>query len=443
MPSLSPTMSAGSIAAWHVGVGDAVAPGGLLADVETDKATLGWESMEDGVVAAILAPAGARDIPVGTTVAVLVEDAADVAAFADYKAEDTAAPASPEPTAAGGAPAASPSSSTPARLVGPAAARVLRQAGLAATGLAGSGPRGALTKADAVAAVAGGGGKSAAGAATPRAAAAPAPAAPRAANAAAAAAPPPPPTTAPLPPPRTGMEFEDVPHTTVRRIIAARLTESKSSVPHAYVRGGAATAAVQAARAALAAAGTKVSVNDFVIAAAARALADVPALNVRWDEARGEAVPVPGIDISIAVATPGGLITPIITGAASRPVRDISAAVRDLAGRARASKLAPHEFQGGSFSISNLGMFGVTHFSAIINPPQAAILAVGATVPEPTWRVGADAPSFVDRLAVTLSFDARAVAAEDAAAWLDAFAAHLESPKGLIDGGSGVAAAAA
>jgi pyruvate dehydrogenase E2 component (dihydrolipoamide acetyltransferase) len=241
------------------------------------------------------------------------------------------------------------------------------------------------------------------------------------------------------------MAFEDVPHTQVRRIIAARLTQSKQTVPHAYVRGTAGTAAVQAARAALAAGGVKVSVNDFVIAAAARALADVPALNVRWDEAAGAPLAVPAIDVAIAVATPGGLITPIVTAAAARSVPDISTAVRDLAARARAAKLAPHEFQGGSFSISNLGMFGVTSFSAIINPPQAAILAVGATVPDPVWPAGAEAVSFVDRLAVTLSFDARAVAAEDAAAWLDAFAAHLESPEGLVagGGGGGVAAAAA
>ena len=171
-------------------------------------------------------------------------------------------------------------------------------------------------------------------------------------------------------------------------------------------------------------------------------LADVPALNVRWDEGEGAAVAVDAIDVAIAVATPGGLITPIITHAASRSVPDIAAAVKDLAGRARANKLAPHEFQGGSFSISNLGMFGVTAFSAIINPPQAAILAVGATAHEPVWPAGADGVSFVDRLSVTLSFDARAVAAEDAAAWLDAFAAHLESPEGLIEGGGGLAAAA-
>jgi len=444
MPALSPTMSAGNIAAWHVGVGDAVGPGSLLADVETDKATLGWESMEDGVVAAILVPPGARDIPVGTTVAVLVEAAGDVSAFADYKAEAmpaaaaavqaTATAATAAAAAPAGAPAA-PSSSSPARRVGPAAARVLRQAGMASTGLAASGPRGALTKADALAAVARGGKE--APAATPPRPAAPAPAAaPRPAAAPAS------PTSAALPPPRHGMAYEDVPHTTVRRIIAARLGESKGTVPHAYLRGAAGTAAVQAARAALAASGIKASVNDFVIAAAARALADVPALNVRWDEGEGAAVAVDAIDVAIAVATPGGLITPIITHAASRSVPDIAAAVKDLAGRARANKLAPHEFQGGSFSISNLGMFGVTAFSAIINPPQAAILAVGATAHEPVWPAGADGVSFVDRLSVTLSFDARAVAAEDAAAWLDAFAAHLESPEGLIEGGGGLAAAA-
>jgi pyruvate/2-oxoglutarate dehydrogenase complex dihydrolipoamide acyltransferase (E2) component len=219
----------------------------------------------------------------------------------------------------------------------------------------------------------------------------------------------------------------------MRRVIAARLTESKASVPHAYARGDARLGAVARLRASLKAGGVRASVNDFVVAAAARALLDVPALNVRWSEAEGGAVAAEGVDIAIAVATEGGLITPIVTAAPSRSLTDVGATVRDLAERARANKLAPHEFQGGSFTISNLGMFGVTHFSAIINPPQAAILAVGGGRPEAVVGEGGGV-EFEEVAGVTLSYDARAVEAADAAAWLDAFAAHLEAPERLVEG---------
>ena len=247
-----------------------------------------------------------------------------------------------------------------------------------------------------------------------------------------------PPPPSPLPSPRPGAAFTDVPHTQVRRVIAARLTASKATVPHAYARADARLTAVASLRAALKGAGVRASVNDFVVAAAARALVDVPALNVAWDAGSGEATPAPSVDVCIAVATDGGLLTPIITSTPARSLADIGATARDLADRARAGKLAPHEFMGGSFTVSNLGMFGVTHFSAIINPPQAAILAVGGTRPVPV-ATSEGGVAFDSVVGVTLSYDARAVEAADAAAWLDAFGAHLEAPERLVEGlGGGV-----
>jgi pyruvate dehydrogenase complex dihydrolipoamide acetyltransferase long form len=420
-------MSTGTLASWNVAVGDTVAPGDTLAEVETDKATMAWENQDDGVVAALLAQAGARDIEVGTPLVVLVDEASDVAAFAGYEAPKKGGDASAAaPAAAAPAASAPVHGGVPARLVGPAAARVLREAGLTPADAAATGPRGALTKADALAAVArGGAAPKPAPVAAPKAAAAAKPKAPAPAS----------PPAAGLPPPRDGAVFEDVPHTQIRRIIAARLTESKTTVPHAYYRGDADLGAVAALRAQLKARGVKASVNDFVIAAAARALLDVPELNATWDG--DEAVRSPSIDVCVAVATDGGLITPIVTAAPSRSLSDLGDTVRDLATRGRAGKLAPHEYAGGSFTISNLGMYGVTHFAAIINPPQAAILAVGGPRAEAVDS-GGDAPEFRTLAGLTLSVDARAVSGDAAAAWLDAFAAHLAEPETLLEGvGSG------
>ena len=488
MPALSPTMSHGNLAVWHVKVGDEVSPGDALADVETDKAVLAWENQDDGFVAALLRPDGSKDIPVGAPLLILVEEKADVAKFEGYRPQEegggaegaaaaaaAAAPAaaasasSASSSAAAASPASSSSSSSPARLIGPAAARILRQAGLslsAGSSLPATGPKGTLTKEDAVAAVAaaksgaggsGGSSSSSSSAAKPAAAASSsAAAAPKKAAAAAAARAPP---LGALPPPRPGAEFEDVPHSQMRRVIASRLSASKAEVPHAYYRADADLTALTRLRASLKSkggGGKPPSVNDFVIAAAARALRAVPALNVSFDAAAAaspEARPTPSesVDVCVAVATEGGLITPIVRGADAKGAAAISAEVADLASRARAGKLRPEEFTGGSFTISNLGMFGVSHFSAIINPPQAAILAVGGARQEAAeveggggggkrggrgggGGGGGDARSlvFVPRLALTLSVDARAVDGDSAGAWLDAFAAALAEPETLL-----------
>ena len=406
MPALSPTMSHGNLAAWHVKVGDLVAPGDALADVETDKAVLAWENQDDGYVAALLRPDGSKDIPVGAPLLILVEEEADVAKFEGYRVEEkgeggAAAATATSAAAAAPAAAASLSSSSPARLVGPAAARVLRHAGISLSGLLATGPRGTFTKEDAIAAVSAaaksGGAGSSSSAAKPAASpgapaassgAASAAAAAAASAAAAAAAPKKaatPAARAPalgaLPPPRPKAEFEDIPHSQMRRVIASRLTASKAGVPHAFYRAD--LSALTRLRASLKKkTGKPPSVNDFVIAAAARALRSVPALNVSFDAAAASSpdarpAPSPSVDVCVAVATEGGLITPIVRGADGKGAAAISAEVADLASRARAGKLRPEEFTGGSFTISNLGMFGVSHFSAIINPPQAAILAVG------------------------------------------------------------------
>ena len=470
MPALSPTMSHGNLAAWHVKVGDEVSPGDALADVETDKAVLAWENQDDGFVAALLRPDGAKDIPVGAPLLILVEEKADVAKFEGYRPSEEAgeggaaaaasASASASSSSSAAASPSSSSSSLPARLIGPAAARILRQAGLSLSSgsLSATGPKGTLTKEDAEAAVAAaksGGGSSSSSAANPAASSAPAPApAPAPKNAAAPAAARAPPLGA-LPPPRPGADFEDVPHSQMRRVIASRLSASKAEVPHAYYRADADLTALTRLRASLKKKGSgsgnkPPSVNDCVIAAAARALRSVPALNVSFDAAaaaspEAKPTPSPTVDVCVAVATEGGLITPIVKGADGKGAAEISAEVADLASRARAGKLKPEEFTGGSFTISNLGMFGVSHFSAIINPPQAAILAVGGARQEAvevegggkrggTGGGGGDARSlaFVPRLALTLSVDARAVDGDSAGAWLDAFAAALAEPETLL-----------
>ena len=277
MPALSPTMSHGNLAAWHVKVGDEVSPGDALADVETDKAVLAWENQDDGFVAALLRPDGAKDIPVGAPLLILVEEKADVAKFEAAAAASASASASSSSSAA--ASPSSSSSSLPARLIGPAAARILRQAGLSLSSgsLSATGPKGTLTKEDAEAAVAAaksGGGSSSSSAANPAASSAPAPApAPAPKNAAAPAAARAPPLGA-LPPPRPGADFEDVPHSQMRRVIASRLSASKAEVPHAYYRADADLTALTRLRASLKSkggGGKPPSVNDFVIAAAARA----------------------------------------------------------------------------------------------------------------------------------------------------------------------------
>jgi pyruvate dehydrogenase E2 component (dihydrolipoamide acetyltransferase) len=466
MPALSPTMDAGAIAAWHVKEGQAVSAGDVIADVETDKATLGFEVQDDGVIARILVAAGTRDIKVGTPVAIIVEDAALVPAFAGVQAGGGggggaaagAAPAPPSSSAAAAAAAAASSSSSSSfthnARVGPAVRFALDEAGLSLSDVpSATGPNGIVTKADVLAAVAAGvrPGKAAAAAATTAATAKPAApvaaAAPSKAPSSAAK-----PSTSSSSPSTSSSSpsYTDVPNSQVRRVIATRLLDSKRTLPAAYCSRDVDVTAVTALRRELLAGGgsggVKISLNDCVVRAAALALRAAPQANARWDEAN-ECVRYHGdtVDVAVAVATEGGLITPIVRGADGKSLRQVAAEVRGLASRARQNGLKPEEYTGGTFTISNLGMYGLDSFSAIINPPQGAILAVGGAREEAAVVVGgggeggggeaAHAQQQLEARSVmtaTLSCDERAVGPDAAAAFLEAFAGFMARPASLL-----------
>ncbi|KAL4855223.1 Dihydrolipoyllysine-residue acetyltransferase component 1 of pyruvate dehydrogenase complex [Chlorella vulgaris] len=442
MPALSPTMSSGNLVAWHVKEGQLVAPGDVIADVETDKATLSWENQDDGYVAKLLVPEGAKDLAVGSPVALLVEEEDQVAAFKDYVPTAGGAPAAvpaaePEAAAAAGAGADEPAAAAGQHnsRMGPAARSLLAESGIPAGLVTPTGPRSIITKGDVLAAIAAGVKAPAAAAPPPpppqqqqkqpeaaapsRPAASPPAAAPQPAAAKQAAAAPPQPAPA-------GAGYTDIPNSQIRKIIAQRLLESKQTIPHLYVSADVDLDGVSALRAALKQQGVKVSVNDCVIKAAALALAEVPAANALWDAAAEAPKAAGGVDIAVAVATDTGLITPIIRGADAKPLPQIAAEVRELAGRARAGRLRPEEFQGGSFSISNLGMFGVDEFSAIINPPQACIMAVGGSRQVAYMKEGL--PASKAQMTVTLSADNRVYDGEVASAFLSAFSRHMGNP---------------
>ncbi|KAJ1718286.1 pyruvate dehydrogenase complex dihydrolipoamide acetyltransferase component (E2), partial [Coemansia biformis] len=358
MPALSPTMTQGNVGQWQKSVGDRIEPGDVLVEIETDKAQMDFEFQEEGYLAQILAPTGSKDLGIDSPIAVIVEDAADVSAFADFSldaAKSAAAPAAEAPSApdAAAAPAqAAPSQPTPAAAAAPAAgdgsrifasplAKTLaKEKGVDLAQIEGSGPRGRVIKADIERFVASGAAKAAA-AAAPKAVAA---AAPKAAAAAAPA------------PAVAGVGFTDIPLTNMRKVIAKRLTEAKSTIPHYYLQQSIAMDNVNKLRQSLNTAANgayKLSVNDFVIKAAASALRDVPDVNSSW---QGEFIRQNHhADIAVAAATPAGLITPIVKTCDAKGLKAISSDVRDLVTRARANKLKPEEFQGGSFTISNLG----------------------------------------------------------------------------------------
>ncbi len=449
MPALSPTMESGGLASWEKKEGDEVSAGDALAQVETDKATVSFDSTEDGFIAKILVPAGTQNIAVGTPVAIMVENAEDVAAFKDYAANGAApaapaaAAAAPEaasaPAAAAAAPAAgaaaAPTASTTAGgrvLASPAAKALAAERGIDIAQVAGTGPGHRVIRAD-VAEF------------TPAPAAAPAAATAAAAAPAAAAA-----VAAPVAAPAAAWaptgDYVDTPLTGMRRVIAQRLTQSKQTVPHYYVTMEIKMDAVNALRAKLnkklaaaAAPGekpAKLSVNDFVIKATAAALRKVPAVNVMWAETAVRQYNY--VDISVAVATETGLITPIVTDADTKGLSAISNEMKSLAGRARAGKLQPQEYQGGCFTISNLGMFGVQHFSAIINAPQSGILAVGGSdvkvIPNPAAATDPTASPFTTAtvMSVTASFDHRVIDGAVGAQWLDAFKGYMEDPTSML-----------
>ncbi len=437
MPALSPTMTEGTLAKWHVKEGDDVASGDVVAEIETDKATMEVEAVEEGTVGKLLIAEGTEGVAVNTPIAVLLEEGEDAAAIA-------AAPAAPPPPAAAPAPAATGNGSAPAAAPAPQAAspapqpaaapsgngagrtfasplarRMAEQAGLDLGSLKGSGPHGRIIKVDIEAALAGG---------APAAPAAPAPGGALVPTPAAVPA-----TTGPSAKELAdllGMTYQAVANSNVRKTIARRLGEAKQTIPHFYLSIDCELDKLLAVRKELNTRGEdfKLSVNDFVIRASALALKAVPAANASWTDA--EILLYDHADVSVAVATPSGLITPVIRQAEGKGLAQISNEMKDLAGRAREGKLKPEEYQGGTFSVSNLGMFGITEFSAIINPPQGCILAVGAGQQRPVVKDGALAVATV--MTCTLSVDHRVVDGAVGAEFLAAFKKLIEDPLAML-----------
>jgi pyruvate dehydrogenase E2 component (dihydrolipoamide acetyltransferase) len=427
MPALSPTMTEGTLAKWLVKEGDQVSSGDVIAEIETDKATMEVEAVEEGTMAKIVVADGTEGVAVNAVIAILLEEGEDASALDAAPAAPAAAPAkapeAPEAAAPAAAPAPAPASqAAPAAdgsrvFASPLARRMAEQAGLDLAAITGSGPKGRIVKADIDAAVAGGTGKAAAPATAAAAATAPA-----AAAAAPAGTGPSAKRTADL----LEMAYELEPLTGMRRTIAARLSESKQTVPHFYLTVDCQIDELLKVRKELNSRSDdyKVSVNDFVIRASALALKKVPAANASFDP-EGMLF-FKHADISVAVATPNGLITPIIKAAEGKGLASISNEMKDLAARARDGKLKPDEYQGGSFSVSNLGMFGIREFAAIINPPQGCILAVGAGEQRPVVKDGALAVATV--MSCTLSVDHRVVDGAVGAKFLSVFKKLIEDP---------------
>ncbi len=432
MPALSPTMEEGTLAKWLVAPGATVKSGQIIAEIETDKATMEFEAVDEGVIAEILVPEGAQGVKVNTPIARLASegDAPEAPrAEAAAKAAPAGGPAKAAPPAAVPAPAPAPAAAQGgARIAAsPLARRLAAERGIALADIAGSGPGGRIVRADVegapatapaprpVAAAA------PAPAATPAPAPAPAPAAPRLADAA---------QIARL---YEGRAFTEVALDGMRRTIAARLSEAKATIPHFYLRRDVRLDALLALReqinAALGPRGVKLSVNDFVIKAAALALQQVPDANAVW--AGDRILRLQPSDVAVAVAVEGGLFTPVIRDAHLKTLSALSAEMKDLAARARNRKLAPAEYQGGSMAISNLGMFGIDSFDAVINPPHGAILAVGAGTKRPVAE--ADGTLGVATvMTVTLSVDHRVIDGALGAAWLQAFVGLIEAPLGML-----------
>ena len=409
MPALSPTMTEGTLASWQVKEGDAIQSGQVLAEIETDKAVMEVEAVDEGVLAKILVPAGSESVAVNSVIALLAEEGEDPATIS--VPSNTSAPvnnSTNEAKASAVSPQAAPQKSTSGSsgtriFASPLARRLGKEAGLDLASLKGSGPHGRIVKRDIETAIAAG----------PAPKAAPTQAAIISTDLA-----------GPAP-------YEVVPLNTMRKTIARRLSEAKSTVPHFYLSVDIELDQLLAARKALntAADGAyKLSVNDLIIKACGMALMKVPKANATWAD---EGIRLyQRADISVAVATDGGLITPVVRGANLKGLAAISTEMKDLAERARASKLMPEEYQGGSFTLSNLGMFGVKQFQAIINPPQASILAVGAGVEQPVARNGKIETATV--MSATLSVDHRAVDGALGAQLLQAIKGYIETPLSML-----------
>jgi pyruvate dehydrogenase E2 component (dihydrolipoamide acetyltransferase) len=431
MPALSPTMEEGTLARWLVKEGDSVSSGDLIAEIETDKATMEFEAVDEGVVTQLLVAEGTDGVKVGTVIALIAgEDEASTPAKAATAPTPQPVRAEPvEPKATEGQPlpavAAPPKQDNPSTSSGrtesggdriaisPLAKRMAAERGLDIATLTGTGPNGRIVKADI----------EAAGSGAPKAAAAPA-----AAAALASAAPAPTPAQIP----DFGIPHEAVKLSNMRKTIARRLTESKQQVPHIYLTVDVRLDALLKLRgelnASLESRGVKLSVNDMLIKALALALIQVPKCNVSF--AGDQMLMYSRADISVAVSVPTGLITPIVVDAANKSLSTISTEIGALAAKAKEGKLQPHEFQGGTASISNMGMMGIKQFEAVINPPQAMIMAIGAGEKRP--YVVDDALAIATVMSATGSFDHRAIDGADGAELMKVFKELVEKPLGLV-----------
>ncbi|KAG5976816.1 Component of pyruvate dehydrogenase complex, mitochondrial [Claviceps digitariae] len=423
MPALSPTMQSGNIGAWQKKAGDSIAPGDVLVEIETDKAQMDFEFQEEGVLAKILKESGAKDIAVGSPIAILVEEGTDIAAFEKFTLEDAGGDAKsaqpkeeksdsqPAPSSSSTSqPSAESSSTEPQQYsssgkletaldrepnAAPAAKRLARENGIALDSVKGTGKGGKITEDD-----------------VKKALSTPATAAPAA-------------------------TFEDIPLSNMRKTIASRLQESVQKNPHFFVTSTLSVSKLLKLRQALNSSSEgryKLSVNDFLIKAIATASKKVPAVNSSWRE--GSIRQFNTVDVSVAVSTPTGLITPIVTGVDGRGLESISGKVKELAKKARDNKLKPEEYQGGTISISNMGMnAAVDNFTAVINPPQAAILAVGTTkkVAVPVENEdGTTSVEWDDQITVTASFDHKVVDGAVGAEWIRELKKAIENPLELI-----------
>jgi pyruvate dehydrogenase E2 component (dihydrolipoamide acetyltransferase) len=413
MPALSPTMTEGNVARWLKKEGDAIKSGDVLCEIETDKATMEFEAVDEGTLGRILVQGGTSGVAVNRPIALLLEEGEDATALvAEHPSETSMVVTAPGPFPRPQAAVADSSVVGGVRLfASPLARRIAVNAGLPLNAVNGTGPHGRIVKADVEAAI------------VRMKSAPPLAAAPATPVAAASAAP------APTPVGIVG-DYEEIPNSSMRKVIARRLTESKQTVPHFYLTIDCELDALLKVRADLNARSDtyKLSVNDFIIRAVALALRKVPGANASWTDAA--ILRYRTIDISVAVATPNGLITPIVKNADRKGLSDISNEMKILAGKARDGKLKPEEFQGGGFTISNLGMYGIKDFAAIINPPQGAILAIGAGEQRPVVKNGALAIATV--MSVTLSVDHRVIDGAVGAEFLAAFKPLIEDPLSML-----------
>lgn len=428
MPALSPTMEEGTLAKWLVKEGDKVSSGDIIAEIETDKATMEFEAVDEGTIGRIVVSEGSEGVKVNALIAILLEDGENASemVLSSALAEDagdkaavtavSAEPATPNPTSSTTPAPAAPATSDGTRIfASPLARRIAADKGLDLSALSGSGPHGRIVKADVLAA----------GSAPSK----PAPAAVSAVTSAPASSV----SSDAIAKIYADREFTEIPLDGMRKTIAARLTEAKQTIPHFYLRRDIKIDNLLSFRGQLnkqlEARGVKLSVNDFIIKACALALQTVPTANAVW--AGDRVLQLTPSDVAVAVAIEGGLFTPVLKDADQKSLSMLSAEMKDLAARARSKKLAPHEYQGGSFAISNLGMFGIDNFDAVINPPHGAILAVGAGVKKPVIDSEGQV-SVATVMSVTLSVDHRVIDGALGAELLKAIVDNLENPMGML-----------